>query len=154
MDFRCPRRNKRLADSLLDLTPLIDVVFLLLIFFLITTTFVRNQESLVPINLPQGPSEVITPEEEQLSILVDQQGSFYLSTSDDERGHPVDDVALENELRTIFQTNPDLIIFLRGDRAVDYGRIMDVFLLARQIGFERVHAVIREQDGQPTDQSP
>ncbi|MBN1946562.1 MAG: biopolymer transporter ExbD [Bradymonadales bacterium] len=145
MNFTSPRRPQKGSNGLFDTTALVDVVFILLIFFLITTTVAQSQEATVTINLPQGPAESQEPQQEELTILVDGQGAFYLSPSEGQPGHPIDYQGLENELRVMHETNPEVTIFLRGDRQASYGRIMDVFLLAKAIGFQRVQVVVREE---------
>jgi biopolymer transport protein ExbD len=148
VNFRSPRKRRR--EVLLDITPLIDVVFLLLIFFLITSTFVRHSEMIVSIglNLPEGVADALPEETERITLFVGDDGEVSMSVGDDPE-HPVSDEALRIELDTLYQTNHQLSIYLRGDRGVDYGRMIDVLLMAREIGFERVHAVIREQRSRP-----
>lgn len=149
MNFRKVRNNRRSAP-LLDMTPLIDVVFLLLIFFLITTTFIKRQESVVAVNLPTGAEQpVALDQDEQLSVYVDSQGSFTVSLNEGVLVVDVPRDQLRVELQTLYDTNPDLSIFLRGDREVAYGSIMDIWLLAREIGFERVNAVVQEPAPEP-----
>ena len=149
MNFRTAHRKRR--EVLLDLTPLIDVVFLLLIFFLITTTFVKKGEMTVSIglNLPEGVADSMPEEEERITLLVALEGGVTLSVGDSD-GYAIADQQLRNELETLFQSNSNLSVFLRGDRGVDYGRVIEVLLMAREIGFERVHAVIREEQSAPS----
>ena len=146
MNFR-PQRNNRRPAPLLDMTPLIDVVFLLLIFFLITTTFIKRRETIVSVNLPSGSAEEVPQDDqERLTVFVDSDGGFTLRLQDTDAAIPVDREALRSELETLYETNPNLPIFLRGDRAVSYGAIMDIWLLSREIGFTRVNAVVRRHD--------
>jgi biopolymer transport protein ExbD len=59
-----------------NLTPLIDVVFLLLIFFMVSTTF--EHQSRIQIELPEATAEATKPDEESLEIIIDAQGRFFL----------------------------------------------------------------------------
>ena len=59
-----------------NLTPLIDVVFLLLIFFMVSTTF--EHQSRIQIELPEATAEASKPEDESLEILIDAQGRYFL----------------------------------------------------------------------------
>ena len=60
----------------INLTPLIDVVFLLLIFFMVSTTF--EHQSRIQIELPEATAEATKPEDESLEILIDAQGRYFL----------------------------------------------------------------------------
>jgi len=146
MNFRANQRGR--ATAVLDITPLIDIVFLLLIFFLITTTFVRRQEMVVTVLLPEGSAEPMPAEEEQLTVYIDPDGGYTMTTAaNPDEALRLSRETLEAELQTLYETNPDLPIFLRGDRNVNYGSVIEILLLARQIGFERVQAVVRDQRG-------
>lgn len=63
-------------DVDVNLTPLIDVVFLLLIFFMVTTTFERHAE--LKIDLPEASAEPVTEEPQHLELVIDAQGRYYL----------------------------------------------------------------------------
>ena len=144
MNFRPPRAGRRSAP-LLDMTPMIDVVFLLLIFFLITTTFIKRDESMVSVNLPTGSSQASgASDNERLTIYVTDDGTYTLGLYGGQAALQVTREQLPGELQTYFDTNPELPIFLRGDRGASYGAIMDVWMLAREIGFVRVNAVVQE----------
>ena len=67
-------RRKRLDDVGVNLTPLIDVVFLLLIFFMVSTTFTR--ETQLSIDLPEAQGEVKQSSEEEIEILIDESGGY------------------------------------------------------------------------------
>lgn len=67
-------RRQRLDDVNINLTPLIDVVFLLLIFFMVSTTFTR--ETQLSIDLPEAQGHVKDSIEEEIEILIDESGSY------------------------------------------------------------------------------
>ncbi|MEC7581898.1 MAG: biopolymer transporter ExbD, partial [Pseudomonadota bacterium] len=70
--------KRRIMDEpSINLTPLIDVVFLLLIFFMVTTTFTR--ETLLQVNLPEAEAETQSTQTERLEIVVSRNGSFALN---------------------------------------------------------------------------
>ncbi|MEX2353827.1 MAG: biopolymer transporter ExbD, partial [Gammaproteobacteria bacterium] len=73
MNFR-PQRKQ---DVDLNLTPLIDVVFLLLIFFMVSTTFERTSE--INITLPESSAELAEPRPDSVTIAVDAQGRVYIN---------------------------------------------------------------------------
>lgn len=67
-------RRKRLDDVGVNLTPLIDVVFLLLIFFMVSTTFTR--ETQLSIDLPEAQGQVKESSDEEIEILIDESGGY------------------------------------------------------------------------------
>ena len=67
-------RRQRLDDVSINLTPLIDVVFLLLIFFMVSTTFTR--ETQLSIDLPEAAGQVKAQTEEEIEILIDESGTY------------------------------------------------------------------------------
>jgi biopolymer transport protein ExbD len=67
-------RRKRAEDVSVNLTPLIDVVFLLLIFFMVSTTFTR--ETQLSIDLPEAQGQLREANDEEIEILIDESGSY------------------------------------------------------------------------------
>jgi biopolymer transport protein ExbD len=67
-------RRQRLEEVNVNLTPLIDVVFLLLIFFMVSTTFTR--ETQLSIDLPEATGQVRESMEEEIEILIDESGQY------------------------------------------------------------------------------
>lgn len=70
-------RRRRRYEAVLELTPLIDVIFLLLIFFMVSTSFVVNRE--ISINLPQSMSAASESDEQQLIMVIDAAGDFLIA---------------------------------------------------------------------------
>lgn len=70
-------RRRRRHEGVLELTPLIDVIFLLLIFFMVSTSFVVNRE--IAIKLPQSTSAANEPNDQQLIMLIDAAGDFLVA---------------------------------------------------------------------------
>jgi len=153
VNFRRRKGDRRAV--LLDMTPLIDVVFLLLIFFLITTTFIKRREDIVPVSLPTGSAERMPTEPgETVTIHVDEQGAYSLTVGERPAVLGIERQALVEELNTLYATDSGLTILLRGDRDVNYGAVMDIWMIAQEVGFERVHAVIRQPRGQGAPDGP
>ena len=145
MNFKSNKKRRR-QQAEIDLTPLIDVVFLLLIFFLLTATFSRSSETAVNIELPStSTSQDELEQVEQLAVFIDSQGTFSLSLGQNSRPYSVETIdALRSELETFYATNPTLEISLRGDRNADYGVIMDVWMMSNEVGFTGINAIVRE----------
>lgn len=113
------------------MAPLIDVVFLLLIFFMLTSSFSLPS---LQIKLPtaQGQPDS-TPE--VILVAVDAQGAITI------QGQPVPLPLFEEKLRAISSGQTDKKIHFRGDRGMDYGLFVELMDRARQIGLIQFHLV-------------
>lgn len=126
------RRNRALMQSgpLLDLAPMVDVIFTLVIFFMVSTTFI-SLESGLPIDLPQAQnSEAQTSE--QLTVTITGEGRIYLA------GAEVTEATLVGSLQPLLETREDKTVVMRADQSVRYGLPVRVMDLLRQGGAERV----------------
>jgi biopolymer transport protein ExbD len=112
----------------IDLTPMIDVVFLLLIFFLLTSIFGRVS---LPVNLPQSGS-TMTPDQRAVRVLVDREGNVQYS------GKTVSTGELRNVLEQLPKDDRDLGIQLLSDRGVPFGRVVEVMDAVKKAGIERI----------------
>jgi len=123
-------RPKRITTSI-DIAPLIDVVFLLLIFFMLTSSFSLPS---LQIKLPtaQGQPDS-TPE--AILVSVDAQGAITI------QGQPVPLHLFEKKLRVLSSGQTDRKIHFRGDSGMDYGLFIELMDRARQIGFIQFHLV-------------
>jgi biopolymer transport protein ExbD len=142
MNFR--ESSRRRQDVTLDLTPLIDCVFLLLIFFLVTATFAQQQQqSVVPVELPVGSTGESSSATEQVTIFLEADGTYSLRRGEDDVQSGMQRGDLETSLRALYASAPDTSLFLRGDREARYGEVMRLLDIAREIGFRRVFNVIQ-----------
>lgn len=135
------RHRQRRDETTIELTPLIDVVFLLLIFFLITTSFVRpkedNRSAQIPVNLPSGTSGKSLSEGERLILTVTEEGDIQL-----EDGTIVEGETLAEQLGSLYETNPEASILLRGDTSAKHGRVVEILDTVKASGFTEVNLVI------------
>jgi biopolymer transport protein ExbD len=127
----------------LDITPLVDVVFLLLIFFLLTATFVRNPN--IPIRLPQASSHQVTPQKRDILVGITTEGLVRYESK------TVTMAQLRVEMRKIHTTAPETMVLIQADREARHGRVVEVMDLAKQIGFERIGIAI-ETAAPPEDE--
>jgi biopolymer transport protein TolR len=127
------RRARYPQMSAINVTPMVDVMLVLLVIFMVTAPLLTVG---VPVDLPQTKAPAITEPKEPLVITVDQGGKIYLQNnalaSDDQ---------LAPKLEAITQNNPDATIYVRGDRAISYGRILEVMGLVSEAGFNKVSLI-------------
>ena len=129
MNFRAGLKKR--PPTLLDMTPLVDVVFQLLIFFLLTSTYVQQSDmstSSVPVELPESSLTAQQKPPDELVISIDEQGNVFVG--DEQVG--LDELAAR--LVKVAQNKPDTIILVRGDQRVPYGRVGQVMSIVRASG--------------------
>ncbi len=126
------RRSRLLARSgpLLDLTPMVDVVFTLVIFFMVSTTFI-SLESGLPIDLPQAQNNE-AQSAEQPTVTITGEGRIYLA------GAEVDETSLIEALRPLLVDRENKTVVMRADQSVAYGLPVRVMDLIKQAGADRV----------------
>jgi biopolymer transport protein TolR len=128
-------RNRYKPMSEINVTPMVDVMLVLLIIFMVAAPLLTVG---VPVDLPETNAPTINEPKEPLVITVKADGKLFLQNS------PVEDDDLVPKLQAITNNNPAANIYVRGDRAVDYGRVMGVLGMVSAAGFTKV-SLITEQ---------
>ncbi|MDX9689955.1 MAG: protein TolR [Proteobacteria bacterium] len=116
----------------INVTPLVDVMLVLLIVFMVTAPLLTVA---VPIDLPKTQAQSLKQDKEPLVISIDAKGGVYLQETQSELD------ALVDKLRAITGSNPEARIFVRGDQGVPYGRIMEVMGTISAAGYSKVALV-------------
>ena len=123
------RRRSYQPLSEINVTPFVDVMLVLLIVFMITAPLLTVG---VPIELPKTKAKSIAESEEPLVITVNAEGVVFIQDTE---------VEIENlvpRLKAITENKADTRIYLRGDRNVDYGRVMEVMGVLAEAGFANI----------------
>ncbi|HKX06777.1 MAG TPA: protein TolR [Stellaceae bacterium] len=121
--------------SEINVTPLVDVMLVLLVVFMVTAPLLTVG---VPVDLPQTQAAPINEPKEPLVISINSEGKIYLQET------AVESDQLVPRLQAITNNNPTTSIYVRGDRAVNYGRVLEVMGLVSGAGFTKV-ALVSEQ---------
>jgi len=124
--------------SEINVTPMVDVMLVLLVIFMITAPLLTAG---VPVDLPKAEAPPITEPGEPLVITVDEEGLIYLQESET----PLD--SLVPRLSAITENKADTRIFVRGDKDVEYGRIMAVMGTVSAAGFSKVALIAEMPSG-------
>ena len=122
---------QRKAFSDINLTPLMDLTFILLITFIITFPLL---ESGLNVDLPAAKGTPLT-EENTVPVSVDLEGYWYV----EQRQVTAEEFAAE--MRTLRQTRPEATVLLRGDRGLPYGRLMEIMQAMHENGITRISLV-------------
>jgi biopolymer transport protein ExbD len=126
MKFRHP--NKR--DATFNLTPLIDVVFQLLIFFMVTTTFV-SFENRVKVNLPSGDFAAVEPSK-NITVTITEDNTIYLN------GKLIDPIRITESIAAELKKAPEKIVVLEADKNVLHGKVISVMDLLKKGGADKI----------------
>jgi biopolymer transport protein TolR len=116
----------------INVTPFVDVMLVLLIVFMVTAPLLTVG---VPVDLPKTKAQALSQDREPLTVTVKRDGSIYLQNT------PVSEDDLVPRLTAISSNGYDQRIFVRGDKAVDYGRVMEVMALISAAGFTHIGLV-------------
>ena len=125
-------RRRRPPMSQINVTPFVDVMLVLLVIFMITAPLLTVG---VEVDLPETDSPPLSGDDEPLSITITGDGTTYLQELE------VTLTDLIPKLRAITERRPDVRIFIRGDRAIEYGRVMEVMGVLNAAGFNNVALV-------------
>ncbi len=128
------RKNNKIV-FFSNLTPMIDLIFTLLIFFVVTTQFV-NSNNVIEITLPKA-TTATTNSATVLDIVVDSKGQIFLNNKE------VSLVDFESTL--IEMSNLKLVPVIRADENANYGRIIQVMDILRKYGFDNINLSVRKQ---------
>ena len=118
--------------SEINVTPLVDVMLVLLVVFMVTAPLLTVG---VPVDLPQTQAPAINEPKEPLTITVNRDGAVFIQ----ETSVAVD--ALVPRLNAITGANPDAVLYVRGDKEINYGRVLEVMSLVSSAGFRKVSLV-------------
>jgi len=130
---RSSRRGSRLAPmSEINVTPMVDVMLVLLIVFMVAAPLLTVG---VPVDLPQTRSAPLQGDDEPLTITVQEDGTIYLQETVVE----VDELVAR--LLAIGENGYEERIYVRADRSVEYGQVMNVMGTISGAGFSRVGLV-------------
>ncbi len=132
---RAGRLARRKPMSEINVTPMVDVMLVLLIIFMVTAPLLTVG---VQVDLPQTRAAVIPGKDEPISVSVNREGKIFIQDTEVELS------ALGARLGAIAGNNPDARIFVRGDKGIAYGRVMETMGAINAAGFGKV-ALVSEQ---------
>jgi biopolymer transport protein ExbD len=156
MSIRSRQRHSRRAQTVIDITSLLDIIFLLIIFLIVSTTF-RKAEHAFTVELPTSGTEATSVTTDKTTVHVTRDGRFFLlergadgaGPSSGAPGEPLSKVMLEARLRALHAVKADLPIAVRGEKDASYQRLMDVVGILQAIGFRAIHLPYEHVDAAP-----
>ena len=142
-----PRRRKYMAE--INVVPYVDVTLVLLVIFMITAPLFHEG---VEVELPEAPAkplEKIEKNQNPLIISVDRFGQIFVNRSDSPK-RPVADDSFRNQIKELLSDKQDDLVYVRGDKDVDYGRVVSVMVMLQDAGAENV-GLITDPVAEKTD---
>ena len=122
-------RRKRRGRVLINITSLIDVLFLLLIFLMVSSTFLENPG--IKLELPVAESSVLV-EQKEFTLFVNKNGSIFLNDSE------VNLVDLEQRIKEVLPEMKDGSLILKADKEVNYGLVVKVMDGVKKSGVKKL----------------
>lgn len=119
----------------IDLTSMIDVLFVLLLFFMVTTTF--SETSSMNVKLPSASAKSTQIAKKDLSVSLDEKGEIFFSENQ-AAPRMISLEAFKEELIKSKQSNADVSLLLRADKGVNHGRVVSILDQAKQVGIENI----------------
>ena len=133
-------RSRRKVMSEINVTPMVDVMLVLLIIFMVSAPLLTVG---VPIDLPQSQATSLDQDKEPLTISVNDKGQVFLQSSEIK----VDELVAKLKAVADARGGTEARIYLRGDKKVDYGTMMRVMGRLSAAGFHRVALVTEIEQG-------
>ena len=134
MQFRRPRRD----DARIEITPLVDMVFLLLIFFMLSTTFIVTPG--IKVNLPQSSAEKVTQEKHEVQVVITEDNKVFVESMLVDKGE------LEHRLAEAARRDPQTLVIIKADAKSIHGKVVEVMDIAKQAGLNRLAIATHPQE--------
>ena len=122
-------RHRRGVMSEINVTPMVDVMLVLLIIFMVTAPLLTVG---VPLDLPKTTAAELMQPKEPVVLSLDRAGDTFIGNE------PVAAADLKNRLAQLAAEDPERIVYVRGDRAISYAQLMDALGLVNTAGFTKV----------------
>jgi len=128
----------RRVETNVDVTPLIDIIFQLVLFFMVSTNFVTSPG--IEVDLPRSSSQTVLREKQEVKLWITEDGAVALDET------VVSWSELGAALKTKSREAPDTLVIIKADQAVGHGRVVAIMDLARSVGLDRL-AIATEANG-------
>ncbi len=128
----------------INITPMVDVMLVLLIIFMVTSPLMMSQ---LPVTPPKASSAPSDKPKEPLVVSIDSYGNYFIDAGDGQGPIQYANEALQPKLIELSKIDPDTLAFVQGDAKVDYGRVVDLIGLVSLSGFTKVSLKPKKLEG-------
>ncbi len=134
------RRRRYIPIADINVTPLVDVMLVLLVIFMITAPLLQVG---VPVDLPKTSAQQVGGKDEPLIVSVNSKDEVFLGDTKFELKE------LSDKLKAVHEEKPDQRVFIRGDKTINYGRMMEVMGVVIDSGFRQLGLLGEQAQGAP-----
>ncbi len=145
-----PSRSRPNVNADINIVPYIDVMLVLLVIFMMTTPIIEQG---VEVELPQTDANIVEYTKDQPTVItIDKQGDYYINSLEDataemtEEGEKVSINIAVNRVIARLQIWPEMKVFVRGDRNVDYGSVVELMAVLGRNGVEKVGIITETEN--------
>jgi biopolymer transport protein TolR len=139
------RRGRMRPNADINITPMVDVMLVLLIIFMVTAPLLTPG---VAVDLPKARAKLLTQDKEPLTITIEKSGKIFLGGAKNKETEAIPLEALAAKVSAIAENGYDQRIYVRGDKAVDYGTVIQVMGELNAAGFRRIGLVTEPPRGE------
>ena len=132
------RDSNRNTMSQINVTPLVDVMLVLLVIFMVTAPMMQQG---VQVNLPKADTKAMAPQEETVVVSLDRSGKLFINKSE------VPFTELKSRLSSMFASRTKKEVFLKADKEVPYGEVVKTMAEIKGAGIERLGMVTEPAQG-------
>jgi len=143
--WRSSWRGRLRPQSDINITPMVDVMLVLLIIFMVTAPLLTAG---VAVDLPKARARLLSQDKEPLTITIEKSGKIFLGGAKDLENESIALDELVPKLTAIAENGYDQRIFVRGDKTIDYGTVMQVMGELNAAGFRRIGLVTEPRRGE------
>ena len=130
----------------INIVPLVDIMLVLLIIFMVAAPLLQQG---VDIDLPEVNAAAVSATKEDFIVAIDNEGKIFLG---DDRDTIYTIQTLEEKLRAIFENKEKKEIYLRADKGIEYGYVVQVMAISQKAGIERAGMIsLPESEAQPKE---
>jgi len=140
MEFRKRERD----DPRFQIAPLVDILFLLIIFFTVTTTFATSGG--INVSLPESSSRQPLKKADKLFVVIGKEGKAYVE------GQRVSDASLRARFKKAKAADAETIIVIQADRATSHGRVVAVMDMAKEAKLDRIAIAVEQKPTPPPEE--
>ena len=129
--------RRRRSMEVIDMIPMIDMVFLLLIFFALTNTF--EVQRFLELNLAKGSSGIELKKTERLTLTISQENQILLENE------PIELAELESRLKAVMLGDTEVTLVIKGDENVPHGRVVELMDVANGAGVKKILITVKKK---------
>lgn len=129
-------KGRRRLNSEINITPFVDVMLVLLVIFMVTAPMLISG---IEVDLPKTRSGQLSGNDEPLVISVNKNGNFFVQET------MLSHNELMQKLTAVMSVTPQIRIFIKGDQNINYGKVIELFAIVKEVGFSNV-ALVTEID--------